>query len=105
MCIRDRYNGELYNHCDLRSAFNIATQSSCDGAILPDLWDKFGTSALDKLRGMYAAVVVDLSARTLTLAADSLGIKPCYWTMHEGSVVFASESRPLARLIGDHQPD
>jgi asparagine synthase (glutamine-hydrolysing) len=98
------YNGEFYNHRELRSTFGISTKSSCDGAMLPDLWDEFGASALDKLRGMYAVAVIDLSARTLTLAADPFGVKPCYWALHEGSVVFASESRPLARLLRNHAP-
>jgi asparagine synthase (glutamine-hydrolysing) len=98
------YNGEIYNHYELRSTFGISTQSSCDGAMLPDLWDKFGAAALNRLRGMYSLAVIDLSTRTLTLAADPFGVKPCYWAAHDGNVVFASESRSLACLIRNHEP-
>jgi asparagine synthase (glutamine-hydrolysing) len=99
------YNGEIYNHQELRSRFGITTPSSCDGAILPALWERGGVTSLNELRGMYSLAIVDGRARTLTLATDPFGIKPCYWARHQGHVIFASESRPLARLLGDHPLD
>ena len=94
------FNGEIYNHDDLRRRHALATQSRCDGAILPELWQLLGTAAFAELRGMFAIAVHDARDGTLTLARDPFGIKPLYWTRDAGAgLVFASEVRALLPLL------
>jgi asparagine synthase (glutamine-hydrolysing) len=92
------YNGEIYNHRELRTSFGIYPRSSCDGAILPDLLGTRGYAALGYLRGMFALAWVDLQSRSMTLATDPFGMKPCYWMRYEGNVMFASEAGALTRV-------
>ncbi|WP_229404363.1 asparagine synthase (glutamine-hydrolyzing) [Micromonospora sp. NBRC 110038] len=94
------FNGEIYNHEELRRRFRLHTTARCDGAILPELWTRLGTAMFRELRGMFAVAVYDDRDRTLTLARDPFGIKPLYWTVTaDGAIAFASECRPLIGLV------
>ena len=97
------YNGEIYNHRELRTRFGLFPRSSCDGAILPDLLDAQGHVALAHLRGMFAMAWIDLPSRSMTLATDPFGMKPCYWMRHEGNIIFASEAGALARVMDSRE--
>ena len=63
------------------------------------MWAKLGAESLAELRGMFAIAVADTLEERLFLARDPFGIKPLYWRLlPDGSLVFASEVRPLASL-------
>ncbi len=89
-------NGEIYNHLDLRRAFNAypyVTQSDCE-TILP-LYTAYGTDFVKHLRGMYAIAIVDRIKKRLILARDPFGIKPLYYAYTEAGLLFASEPQAL----------
>ena len=93
------FNGEIYNHRQLVERFRLPVHTSCDGEVIPQLWAKLGVESLAELRGMFAIAVADTLEERLYLARDPFGIKPLYWRLlPDGSFVFASEVRPLARL-------
>ncbi len=98
------FNGEIYNHRQLAQRFRLPVDTACDGAVIPQLWAKLGVEALGELRGMFAIALVDTLEGCLYLARDPFGIKPLYWRLlPDGSLVFASEVRPLAELAhGTH---
>jgi asparagine synthase (glutamine-hydrolysing) len=91
------YNGEIYNHTDLRQKLSADHRhiwhSACDTETLLDwLADR---RPLTEVRGMYAFALIDTIERTLTLARDPLGIKPLFWARLPGRVLFASEPQAL----------
>ena len=93
------YNGELYNDADLRaelSARGVRFTGSCDSETLLYALIAWGEDALPKLRRMFAFGFADTHARTLLLARDPLGVKPLYFSVLPGELVFASE--PVAIL-------
>jgi asparagine synthase (glutamine-hydrolysing) len=93
------FNGEIYNHRQLAERFRLPVRTVCDGEVIPQLWAKIGVESLAELRGMFAIAMVDTLEERLYLARDPFGIKPLYWRrMPDGSLVFASDVRPLARL-------
>src|SRR5580692_4278706 len=93
------FNGEIYNHRELTERYRLPVRTACDGEVIPHLWAKFGMESLAELRGMFAIAVVDTLEERLYLARDPFGIKPLYWRrLPDGSLVFGSEVRPLARL-------
>lgn len=95
------YNGEIYNHSSLRHRHGLRPASGCDGAVLPEMWRRFGVKMLTELRGMYAVVIHDARDGSLVLARDPFGIKPLYWARDRKGVIWvASEPRVLARLTG-----
>jgi asparagine synthase (glutamine-hydrolysing) len=97
------FNGEIYNFKTLRTdleARGECLRSSGDTAVLLRLLALEGTSAVIKLRGMFAFGFWDAAARQLVLARDPLGIKPLYVCRNsdprgDWSVLFSSEVRSL----------
>jgi asparagine synthase (glutamine-hydrolysing) len=100
------FNGEIYNHRQLADRFRLPVRTACDGEVISQLWAKLGPESLAELRGMFAIAVVDALEERLYLARDPFGIKPLYWRLlPDGSLAFASEVRPLARLVPGVQVD
>lgn len=94
------FNGEIYNHRELRQRFGIELASGCDGAVLPFLWQRLGTAMFAELRGMWAVAIADDTRGELTLARDPFGIKPLHWTRsRDGGIAFASEPRTLLHVL------
>jgi asparagine synthase (glutamine-hydrolysing) len=93
------FNGEIYNHGELREAAErqgrrFRTRS--DTEVLLDLYAQEGASMVGRLRGMFAFAVWDRLARALTLARDPHGVKPLYYASDGGTFRFASSVRALA---------
>ena len=94
------FNGEIYNYRSLVERFQLPVRTRCDGEVIPHLWAKLGPASLAELRGMFAIAMVDSLEERLYLGRDPFGIKPLYWrVLADGPVVFASEVRPLARVM------
>lgn len=94
------YNGELYNDAELRRelhADGVRFRSACDTETVAAALARWGSTALDRLRGMYAVAAVNLESGRLLLARDPLGIKPLYWWSDGTQVVFASEPGPIVQ--------
>jgi asparagine synthase (glutamine-hydrolysing) len=87
------YNGEAYNHQDLRRELerDYAFTSGTDTEVVLRAWDKWGPAALGRLDGMFALAIWDARDRTLTLARDRAGIKPLYLYHGSGYILLASE--------------
>jgi asparagine synthase (glutamine-hydrolysing) len=91
------FNGEIYNHHELRrtlSARGYHFADHCDGSILPALYELYGDSFTDHLDGMYAIAVLDMRFRPrLLLATDHIGMKPLFysWFPQTGGLIFSSE--------------
>ena len=101
------FNGEIYNHLDLRgelgaAGFSFRTRS--DTETLLASFVHWRDDAWLRLEGMYAAAIWDHAARTLTLARDPVGIKPLYLTQQHDGIAFASEIRAL-RALPEHRFD
>ena len=88
------YNGEIYNHLELRSALgHLPWRGHSDTETLLAAFTRWGIlNALPRLVGMFAIAVWDRETRTLTLIRDRMGEKPLYWGhLPGGEVVFGSE--------------
>jgi asparagine synthase (glutamine-hydrolysing) len=97
------YNGELYNHVELRHELTSRGhrfRSETDGEVLTHLYEEQDGDVpgmLERLRGMFAFAIFDLKRARAIVARDRLGIKPLYWSNAGGRVSFASEVRVLVR--------
>jgi asparagine synthase (glutamine-hydrolysing) len=97
------YNGEIYNHVELRAELEragYAFRTHSDTEVLLAAWLHWGPSALDKLVGMFAFAVHDRDAGRLFLVRDWFGIKPLYYARWHGGVAFASEIGALLEFPG-----
>ena len=99
------FNGEIYNHRQLRSQIDAQTRTSwrtdhSDTEVLLHAFKLWGTGCLDRLEGMFAFAVWDLARRDLWLVRDRLGVKPLYFAVHGNRLAFASEIKALLRDPG-----
>ena len=94
------FNGEIYNHRDLRSrlaANGHVFRGQSDTEVLVHGYEELGAAQLTaRLSGMFAFALYDRARRRLFLARDGFGIKPLYLRRTAGQLSFASEIRALA---------
>jgi asparagine synthase (glutamine-hydrolysing) len=92
------YNGEVYNHADLRPALEARGhryRGRSDTETLLHLYEEDGDALVERLRGMFAFAIWDRARRRLLLARDRLGIKPLYYAVRDRELLFGSEIKAL----------
>ena len=93
------YNGEIYNHPELREGLRAdgrSLQTTCDTEVLHALLGRDGLSALDLLNGQFAFAWWEPEQRRLTLARDRFGVRPLHYALlGDGTLVFGSEAKAL----------
>lgn len=92
------YNGEIYNHADLRPPLEAAGhryRTRSDTETIAHAYEQWGDGCVERFRGMFAFAVWDANKRRLLLARDRLGIKPLYWAIAKGRLLFGSEIKAL----------
>lgn len=100
------YNGEIYNHLDLRAEIERNGKSpiwrgTSDTETLLALIEWVGIeAALPRLNGMFGISIWDRLEKTLTLARDRIGEKPLYYGWVGSHFSFASELKALRPLPG-----
>ncbi len=101
------FNGEIYNHLDLRRMLEAAGHSfttHSDTETILVGYREWGDSVWARLDGMFAVAIWDRRERRLTLARDPIGIKPLYLTEQAGGLAFASEL-PALEVLPAHRFD
>jgi len=91
------FNGEIYNYRALAKELDIRAPYSEGNVILSGLLRQ-GKAFLKKLRGMYALSFWD--GQKLLLARDAIGKKPLFYTLQNGSFIFASEIKAIFPHLG-----
>ena len=99
------YNGEIYNHLELRKQFNLACTSGSDTETILCLYERLGTECFAHLDGMFALALYDGQSQQLTLVRDRAGEKPLYIYQQGQAMVFASELNVLASLVSLDKDD
>ena len=95
------YNGEVYNHLDLRSALEKAGaipkwRGQSDTETLLAAIAHWGLDdALCRAHGMFALALWDRAKKRLSLARDRMGEKPLYWGWAGKDFIFGSELKAL----------
>ena len=92
------YNGELYNTRELRqelTKLGHVFQSHSDTEVLLHAYVQWKEKALDRLNGIYAFAVWQSREKELFLARDRMGVKPLFFKLHEGGLLFASELKTI----------
>ena len=102
------YNGEIYNFAQLRKTLEgrgHSFRTHSDTEVVVHAYEEWGENCLREFRGMFAFAIWDARSSGISgevarqakifLARDRLGIKPLYYTVAEGALLFASEVRSL----------
>lgn len=96
--VRMVFNGEIYNFRELQHQLEQKghrLRSRSDGEVVPHLWEEYGAEFPSLLNGMYAIALHDVRRRRLLLVRDRIGIKPLYYAVAGGCLVFGSEVKAL----------
>lgn len=102
------FNGEIYNHEELREdlikkGYEFSTDSDTEVLLTSYIENK--KEAVKDLRGMFAFVIYDEATNTIFGARDHFGIKPLYYTENENYIAFSSEYKSLMPLVEDKNVD
>jgi asparagine synthase (glutamine-hydrolysing) len=92
------FNGEIYNHRDLRADLERRghlLQTGSDGEVISHLYEEVGEDFVDHLNGIFALAIWDARRRHLLLARDPHGVKPLYYAETSRWLIFASEIKAL----------
>lgn len=102
------YNGEIYNHRDVRrdlEALGHTFRTNADTEVLVHGWEEWGPGLVERLNGIFAFAIFDgrRGAGELWLARDPVGVKPLYVGQTDGLWWFSSELAAAreAGLVGD----
>ncbi|MGB7978750.1 MAG: asparagine synthase (glutamine-hydrolyzing) [Chlamydiales bacterium] len=93
------FNGEIYNHADIRKElprYRWKTDHS-DTEVILHAFEEWGIDCIHRFRGMFAIALWDGKKRELWLVRDRIGVKPLYYSIHNGRVTFASEIKALLK--------
>ncbi|MBV9085552.1 MAG: asparagine synthase (glutamine-hydrolyzing) [Acidobacteriaceae bacterium] len=94
------FNGEIYNHAGLRQELIAAGHTfrthHSDTEVLVHGYEQWGIQGLtSRLSGDYAIGLWDNREQTLSLIRDRVGVKPLYFSLQEGTILFASEIKAI----------
>lgn len=94
------YNGEIYNHAEIRSELEQIgghqwKTNHSDTEVILHAFEQWGIDCLKRFRGMFAIALWDANLRELWLIRDRIGIKPLYYSVHNDRITFASEIKAL----------
>lgn len=94
------FNGEIYNHAEIRrelesEGFHNWRTDHSDTEVIIHAFEHWGIDCLSRFRGMFAFALWDSRREELWLVRDRVGIKPLYYSIHNGRIVFASEIKAL----------
>lgn len=96
-------NGEIYNFQDLRRALEAKGHlfhSKSDTEVILHSYEERGLEAVQDWNGMFAVALWDEKKQRLWLVRDRLGIKPLYYTIQNGTLIFASEIKAILEYPG-----
>lgn len=94
------YNGEMYNHAELRTELVAAGHrfrtDHSDTEVVVHGYEQWGlTGLMRRIAGDYAIGLWDQARRELHLVRDRIGVKPVYFGTSKGVFAFASEIKAL----------
>lgn len=90
------FNGEIYNHWDLRrelEASGASFRSTCDAETLLAAFAEWGPACVPRLRGIFAFAIWDPRKNRLFAARDHLGVKPFSYVNGEDAFLFSSQPK------------
>lgn len=94
------YNGELYNTGELRQELLQCGHSftgHSDTEVVLHAYAQWGADCTCRFNGIFAMAVWEEQSRRLFLARDRIGVKPLFYMLHDGGLLFASEIKTILR--------
>ena len=97
------FNGEIYNFMTLREELKAkghVFRNNSDTEVLVHGYEEWGTELPKHCRGMFAFMIYDMNKDLAFGARDYFGIKPFYYGVIDGNLVFGSEIKSILEYPG-----
>jgi len=93
------FNGEIYNFVELREELlplghTFYTDHS-DTELIVHLYEEYGEEFAHKINGMFAIALWDKREEKLLLIRDRMGVKPLFYAVINGNLIFGSEIKTI----------
>lgn len=92
------YNGELYNTQEIRrelTSLGHVFIGHSDTEVVLHAYAHWKEECLQKLNGIFAFAVYESKRARLFLGRDRMGVKPLFYKLHCGGLLFASELKTI----------
>jgi asparagine synthase (glutamine-hydrolysing) len=92
------FNGEIYNHQALRKDLETRGHkyhSKTDSETIIHLYEERGPDMVHEIEDDFGIAIWDGENERLSLYRDRLGVKPLYYTIADGRIIFASEIKAI----------
>lgn len=98
------YNGEVYNHLDLRRKLEgagvVDWQGHSDTEVILRVYAQWGLEGLKQLEGIFAFALWDPAGQRLLLMRDRFGVKPLFYAESKHGLAFGSEIKAVLAAGG-----
>lgn len=94
------YNGELYNTQKVRKQLQKLGHrftGHSDTEVVLHAYAQWGEACLSKFNGIFAFAIWEEKKKRLFLARDRMGVKPLFYKLHQGGLLFASELKTILK--------
>jgi len=92
------FNGEIYNHKELRFKLKnkgYSFTSGSDSEVIIAAWKEWGVNCPSYFNGMFSFAIYDAKVKRLFLARDRAGEKPLFYKINNKDICFSSELKGL----------
>ena len=92
------FNGEIFNYVELRPELEKAGhrfRTKSDTEVIVHAYEQWGVDCVKYFNGQFAFAIYDKNKKSLFIARDRLGIRPLFYTVHEGILYFSSEIKAI----------
>ncbi|WP_432453564.1 asparagine synthase (glutamine-hydrolyzing) [Agarivorans sp. QJM3NY_29] len=93
------YNGEIYNHLDIRKRLDLTCDTDCDTETIIEGFASEGKAIFSMLDGMFALVIYDLKEKSWWAARDRFGIKPLFSASTDQGFFLSSETISIREMF------
>ena len=97
------FNGEIFNYVELTEELakrGRTFRTRSDTETILHAYAEYGPRCVESFNGDFAYAVWDRDRERLVMARDRMGVRPLYYTVHDGVLVFASEVKSLFSYPG-----
>ncbi|MGA0368014.1 MAG: asparagine synthase (glutamine-hydrolyzing) [Kiritimatiellia bacterium] len=97
------FNGEIYNFQEVRKDLESkghVFRGHSDSETIVHAFEEYGKECMKHFQGMFAFAAWDSRTQDLLLVRDRIGIKPLYYTVLDGQLMFGSEIKALLEHPG-----
>src|SRR5262245_6382238 len=97
------FNGEIFNYIELKEQLQGAGHSfrtTSDTEVIVEAYREYGPDCVRDFNGDFAFALWDKTLDRLVIARDRMGVRPVYYSVRNGTLLFASEVKSLLEVPG-----